>query len=101
MAYEDFQDLHRRTAAEKILCDKAFNVAQNPKYYGYQRDFLQWRTIENRAKYFSISEDIQYESKTHNRVGCTCFVCCLDDPKHFFFEFSGKSTTTTLWRVVL
>ena len=42
LAYEYFQDLHRRTAAEKIWCDKTFNVAQNPKYYGYQRDLLQW-----------------------------------------------------------
>ena len=30
-------DLNRRTAANKVLCDKAFNVAKNPKYDGYQR----------------------------------------------------------------
>ena len=52
MAYEDFQDLHKRTVAEKILCDNAFNIAQNLKYYEYQRDLLQWSTIENRANYF-------------------------------------------------
>ena len=32
MAYEDFKDLARRTASDKILRDKAFNVAKNPKY---------------------------------------------------------------------
>ena len=37
MAYEDFKDLNRRTAADKVLCDKAFNIAKNPKYDGYQR----------------------------------------------------------------
>ena len=29
----------RRTATDKVLCDKAFNIAKNPKYDGYQRDF--------------------------------------------------------------
>ena len=30
-------DITRRTASDKILCDKAFNIAKNPKCYGYQR----------------------------------------------------------------
>ena len=37
MAYGDFKDLKRRTASDKILRDKAFNLAKNPKYDGYQR----------------------------------------------------------------
>ena len=37
MAYGDFKDLKRRTACDKILRDKAFNIAKNPKYDGYQR----------------------------------------------------------------
>ena len=37
MAYGDFKDLARRTASDKILRDKAFNIAKNPKYDGYQR----------------------------------------------------------------
>ena len=36
MAYGDFKDLTRRTASDKILHDKAFNIAKNPKYDGYQ-----------------------------------------------------------------
>ena len=35
--YGDFKDLTRRTASDKILCDKAFNIAKTPKYDGYQR----------------------------------------------------------------
>ena len=35
MAYGDFRDLPRRTAVDKVLRDKAFNVAKTPKYYGY------------------------------------------------------------------
>ena len=37
MAYGDFKDLTRRTASDKILHHKAFNIAKNLKYDGYQR----------------------------------------------------------------
>ena len=37
MAYADFKDLARRTASDKVLRDKAFNIAKNTKYDGYQR----------------------------------------------------------------
>ena len=37
MAYGDFKDLGKRTASDKALRDKAFNIAKNPKYDGYQR----------------------------------------------------------------
>ena len=37
MAYGDFKDLTRRTASDKILRDKAFNITKNQKYYRYQR----------------------------------------------------------------
>ena len=37
MAYRDFKYLARRTTFEKVLRDKAFNIAKNRKYYGYQR----------------------------------------------------------------
>ena len=39
MAYGDFKDTKRRTASDKILRDKAFDIAKNPKYHGYQRGF--------------------------------------------------------------
>ena len=31
MAYGDFKDLLRRTAFDKLLCDKAFNIAKQNK----------------------------------------------------------------------
>ena len=37
MAYGDFKDLTRRRASDKILRDKQFNIAKNPKYDAYQR----------------------------------------------------------------
>ena len=37
MAYGDFKYLARRTASDKTMRDKAFNIAKNPKCNGYQR----------------------------------------------------------------
>ena len=37
MTYGDFKDLVRWTASNKVLRNKAFNIAKNPKYDGYQR----------------------------------------------------------------
>ena len=37
MAYGDFKDLPKRTAADKVLRDKAFKIASDQKYDGYQR----------------------------------------------------------------
>ena len=36
MAYEDFKDLPRRPAADKVLRDKTFNIAKSPSYDGHQ-----------------------------------------------------------------
>ena len=37
MASGDFKDLERKTASDKVLRDKAFNIAKNSKYDGYER----------------------------------------------------------------
>ena len=37
MAYGDVNNLPRRAAADKLLRDKAFNIAKNPKYDAFQR----------------------------------------------------------------
>ena len=36
-AYADHKDLINRTEADKVLKDKAYDIASNPKYDGYQR----------------------------------------------------------------
>ena len=36
MTYGDFKDLSRITAPDKVLRDKAFNIAKNQKYDRYQ-----------------------------------------------------------------
>ena len=37
MVYGDFKDFPRRTVFDKVLRDKAFNIAKTPEYNGYQR----------------------------------------------------------------
>ena len=37
MAYGKSKDLAKRTQSDKTLRDKAFRIASDPKYHGYQR----------------------------------------------------------------
>ena len=37
MAYEKSKDLTKRTKSDKVLRDKAFEIASDPKYDGYKR----------------------------------------------------------------
>ena len=46
MAYGDFKDLKKRTAADKALRDKAFNVAKDPKYDRYQRGLASIKRLQ-------------------------------------------------------
>ena len=38
MAYGKWKDLARRTQSDKVLRDKAFKIASDPKYDGHQRE---------------------------------------------------------------
>ena len=37
-AYADYKDLINRTKSDKVLRDKAYKIASNPEYDGYQRE---------------------------------------------------------------
>ena len=63
MTDKDFKDLTRRTAYNKILRNKVFNLAQNLKYYGYQKslasmvyDFFERKTSGSDIKNISNKE---------------------------------------------
>ena len=59
MAYGDFKDLKRRTASNKILRDKAFNIAKNPKYDGYQRGLasMVYKFFDKKSKGSSVANN--------------------------------------------
>ena len=42
MAYVDFKDLKRRTVADKVLRDKAFNIAKIQNMMDINVELLQW-----------------------------------------------------------
>ena len=37
MTYGKIKDLVKRTQSDKVLKDRTFKIASNPKYHGYQR----------------------------------------------------------------
>ena len=37
MAYSKYEDLEKRAQSDKVLKDKAFKIASNPRYNGYER----------------------------------------------------------------
>ena len=73
MAYGDFKDLAKRTAADKILRDKAFNIAYIAKYDGYQRrlasvvyKFFDKKTADSGIK--SMPQNEQLAEERHKRI---------------------------------
>ena len=44
MSFGDFKDSAKRTDSNKVLRDKAFNIAKNPKYNGIKKALLLWFT---------------------------------------------------------
>ena len=52
MAYRKYKDLEKRTQSEKILKDKAFAIANNPKYDRCQRGLasMVYRFLDKKSK---------------------------------------------------
>ena len=62
MAYGDFKGIVRRAAADKVLRDKAFNIAKNPKYDGYQRG-LAYKFFEKRSKASGVNIPLEFNEQ--------------------------------------
>ena len=68
LAYGYLKDLKKRTAADKVLRDKGFNIAKESKYDGYQRglssmvyQFFDKKTAGSGAKSMPQSEQLAEE----------------------------------------
>ena len=63
MAYGDSKDLARRTASDKILIDRAFNIAKNPKYDGYQRGlaFMVYKFFDKQSAGSGVNTHVNNE----------------------------------------
>ena len=73
MAYGDFKDLPKRTAADKVLRDKAFKIASDQKYDGYQRGFasMVYNFFDKKSSGSGLAnnnENIQLANELHKPI---------------------------------
>ena len=61
MAYQYFKDLAKRTASDKFLGDKAFNIDKNLKYDGYQRGLtsMVYKFFDKKSKGSRINTEVK------------------------------------------
>ena len=69
-AYSGYKDLVKRTQADKVLKDKAFQIANNPKYDGYQRGLasMGYKFFDKRSKGAGIKNDIKENQQLANEL---------------------------------
>ena len=70
MAYGHFKDLAKRTASDKVLRDKSFNIANNPKYDRYQRGlaFMVYKFFDNKPASGSGVTTLANKSAANNEI---------------------------------
>ena len=72
MAYGDFKDLKRRTASDKVLREKAFSTAKNPKYDGYQRGLssMVYKIFDKKTSggAIAMSQNEKFAEKLHKSI---------------------------------
>ena len=61
MAYGDFKDLEKRIQSDKLLKGKAFEIASNAKYDGYQRGLASmiYKLFDKKSKGAGIKNAIK------------------------------------------
>ena len=64
MAYGKSKDLEKRTQSDKVLNDKAFKIASNPKYDGYQKGLasMVYKLFDKKSKRSGISASLANKS---------------------------------------
>ena len=69
MAY-NFKDLKRRTYSDKVLKDKAFKIASNPKYDGYERGLasMVYKFFDEKSKGSGIKNEIKENQQLANEL---------------------------------
>ena len=62
MPYGDFKDLARRIPSDKVLRDKAFNIAKNPKHDEYQRGLpsIVYKTFDKKSKGGGVNIPLEF-----------------------------------------
>ena len=72
MAYGKTKDLVKRTQSDKVLKDKAFKIASDPKYDGYQRGLasMVYKFFDKKSGGSSIVNEPNYQlaNKHHKSI---------------------------------
>ena len=70
MAYGKYKDLEKRTQSDKALKDKAFEIANNPKYDGYQRGLasMVYKFFDKKSKGTGIKNEIKENQQLANEL---------------------------------
>ena len=72
MAYGKLKDLAKRTQSDKVLKDKAFKIASDPKYDGYQRglDSMVYKIFDKKSSGSGIANEPTYQlaNELHNLI---------------------------------
>ena len=70
MVYGEFKDLSRKIASDKCLSDKAFNLAKNAKYDGYQRGlaFMVYKFFDKKSASGSGVATLANKSTANNEI---------------------------------
>ena len=63
MAYAKSKDLAKRTQSDKVLRDKAFKIASDPKYDGYQRGLasMVYKFFDKKSSGSGITSEPNYQ----------------------------------------
>ena len=63
MAYGKSKDLVKRTQSDKVLKDKAFKIASDPKYDGYQRGLasMVYKFFDKKSSGIGIVNEPNYQ----------------------------------------
>ena len=70
MAYDKYKDLERRTQSDKVLKDKAFEIANNPKYDKFQRglDSMVYKVFDKKSKRSGIKNEMKENQQLANEL---------------------------------
>ena len=65
-----FKDIKRRTQSNKVLKDKVFAIASNPKYDGYQRGLasMVYKFFDKKSKGSGINNEIKENQQLANEL---------------------------------
>ena len=69
-AYSDSKDLIKRTQSDKILKEKAFNIAKNSKYDGYQKGLasMVFKFFDKKSRASGIKENKELANELHKPI---------------------------------